>query len=203
MKLTYIHWAIGAAILTAGGIYLFAHDSPLSDTQTAAVADILPTSSIVSINPSGTRVTADVIEERQPPPEGYVPYRNETYGILFYHKPESSVKVYDEGAGVVTIVLENLSNPEKARGFQVFIVPYAESKITEERFKMDVPSGVRENVERTTLDGVEAVTFNSYDTFLGKTREIWAIRNGYLYEITTMSGVGRWFTPIIQSWEFL
>lgn len=192
---------IGAATLLALAAYLYVQRPHPQTPEAAAVA--FATTTVISINPSGTPVTADVIEDRSPAPDGFVPYRNEQYGILFYHRPEATVRVYDEGGGAATIVLENLADPERARGFQVFIVPYADAKITEERFRKDVSSGVRTDVENTTLDGVPAVTFRSYDIFLGQTREIWAIRNGYLYEITSLSGTGNWFTPIIQSWEFI
>jgi hypothetical protein len=85
----------------------------------------------------------------------------------------------------------------------VFIVPYAAEAITEKRFKADVPSGVRNDVEKTTLDGIEAVTFTSVDQFLGDTREVWFIKGGYLYEITTLKSEEEWFRPVIQSWRFV
>jgi len=143
---------------------------------------------------------ADTIVKASSPPEGYVKYENKQYGFSFYHAQEAEVSEYDEGGGAMTVVLENKST---VRGMQIFIVPYNEPLISEERFKMDVPSGVRKNVEDTILDGVRAVTFNSYDERLGETREIWVIHNGYLFEITTMSGTGNWFIPVIQSWRFL
>lgn len=155
---------------------------------------------VVSSTPSGVVVDASVLSQSAPAPEGYVKYENTRYGFSFYHLPDSAVREYDEGQGAMTIVLQN---EKLVRGMQVFVVPYAESLITEERFKADVPSGVREDAEDTTLNGVRAVTFVSEDMLLGPTREIWIIRNGYLYEITTFKGVGNWFTPVIQSWRWL
>ena len=157
-----------------------------------------PPGSAISIQPSGTSIAPLIGKSTQPPPD-YIEYRNAKYGFSFYHTPQSSITVYDEGGGAATVVLENF---QKMRGFQVFIVPYSEPKISEARFHEDVPSGVRQNVQNTTLDGVQAVTFNSQDQVLGQTREIWSINNGYLYEITTFSGVGQWFAPIIESWQF-
>lgn len=152
------------------------------------------------INPSGTALDVSNIDADVLPPEGYVRYENARFGFSFYHAPTSRVREIDEGGGAMTVVLENF---ERQRGIQVFIVPYAEATISEERFLRDVPSGIRQNVENATVDGVQAVTFNSFDQALGETREIWMIRNGFLYEITTFKGVGLWFNPFIQSWDFL
>lgn len=134
-------------------------------------------------------------------PLGYVKYANSKYSFSYYHSPEASVKEYDEGGGAMTVVQENVA---KVRGLQIFIVPYAESQITDERFRKDVPSGVRYNIENTTVGvkRIPAVTFNSYDDFLGETRELWFIHDNYLYEVTTFKGFGDWFAPIIQTWRF-
>lgn len=155
---------------------------------------------VLVLNPSGTPVSAKAIATPMPAPASHTEtYRNEKYGFQYNHPPQAVITEYDEGGGAMTLVHEN---HEHVRGMQIFIVPYAEATISEERFRMDVPSGVRKNVEETTLDGVRAVTFNSLDSRLGETREVWLIHNGYLFEITTFRGVGNWFTPLIQSWRF-
>ena len=182
------------ALVAAGaGGYALLHRGVASSggNLSAAVA--------VGAAPSGTHITSELISSTSTPPAGYLEYRNEKYGFLFYHSPQAVVKEYDEGGGAMTITEENL---QKVRGFQVFIVPYAEPTISEERFKRDVPSGVRTDVENTSVDGVRAVTFRSRDAVLGPTREIWVLRGGYLYEITTFQGVGNWFGPIISSFRF-
>lgn len=173
---------------------------PSSDSGVEVGTDT-ETSGELVLEPSGRSVTAEMIASSAPPPPTHTEeYRNERYGFSYWHTPGATVTEYDEGGGAATIVHENL---EKVRGMQVFIVPYHEETISEERFLADVPSGVRENVENTTLDGVRAVTFTSYDVTLGETREIWVIKDGYLFEITTFKGVGNWFEPIIQSWRFI
>lgn len=183
--------AIGASIALSGSA-----TRPEAPVPAAtSTKEIIATSTL-----SGIIVGADTIAETAPPPEGYVRYTNTEYGLSFYHSPIGKITEYDEGQGAMTVVLQNES---LVRGMQVFIVPYTESLITEERFRADVPSGVREDAEDATLDGVRAVTFTSEDMLLGPTREIWIIRNGYLYEITTFKGAGTWFTPVIQSWRWL
>ena len=145
---------------------------------------------------------AEAIAEPAPPPEGYIEYRNEHYGFLFYHSPRATVREVDEGQGAMTVVVEN---EVTARGLQIFIVPYTEEVISEERFRLDVPSGVVNNLEATNIGelGVPAITFNGHNQFLGETREVWFIYGGFLFEVTTFKGMPEWFAPIMQTWRFL
>lgn len=184
------------ALLAIGGAIYFLSSSSMYDTS----PESQNSEKVISIDPSGVLVTAAIIAAQKPPPPGYVEYRNETFGFSFWHTPQGKVTEYPEDGGAATIVLEN---EERKRGLQIFIVPYSDTEISEERFRADVPSGVRNNVESTVLDGTEAVTFTSQDFTLGETREIWFIKGGFLYEITTFKGVGNWLVPIIQSWRFL
>lgn len=189
-------------LLVGVGLFVFfLSRHPTEDTLSGAAAVAAGENALaVARAPSGVHVTPEIIATQLPPEPGRIEYRNEKYRFSFYRSPQATVTEYDEGGGAITVTYENF---EKIRGFQVFIVPYGGATISEERFARDVPSGVRTNVENATLDGVKAVTFNSYDAFLGDTREIWVIHNGYLYEITTFTGVATWFTPIISTWRFL
>lgn len=200
MKIPSQFTPIVLGLLAGGGMFaFFLMHNPGIAPQTAAVAG---NAAIIASAPapSGTHLTPAMIASQSPPRPGDIEYRNDKYHFSFYHSPQSKIEEHDEGGGAMTVTLENLV---KVRGFQVFIVPYNEPTISEERFKRDVPSGVRNDVENTTLDGVKAVTFISHDAILGDTREIWVIRGGYLYEITTFSGVANWFDPIISTWKFL
>ena len=105
-----------------------------------------------------------------------------------------------EGGGATTITFQNV---EKAEGFQLFIVPYAEAQVSAERFKRDVPSGVRNNLTNITVDGATAAAFYSTNTELGATREVWVVRGGFLYEVTTLKPLDTWLGEIIQTWKFI
>ena len=201
MKKNLIVGIILVALVLGGSVFLSSKYGKENNTASVASAGTHEEEKVLELVPSGTPTNAAVISQTAPPPPTHsVEYRNEKYGFSYYHTSGAKITEYDEGGGAMTIVHENF---EKVRGMQIFIVPYNEPLITEERFKMDIPSGVRTNVEDATLDGVRSVTFNSFDNTLGETREIWVIHNGYLFEITTFKGVGNWFTPIIQSWRFL
>lgn len=182
-------------LLVGGGLiafFAFQHSVSIPGTnQVMIVTRTIPTESIFSATSIAAQIAA---------PPGYIEYRNEKYHFSLYHSPDEHIKEYDEGGGAMTIALQN---PQKIQGLQIFVVPYRESSISEQRFKRDVPSGVRTSVESAHVAGVSAVTFVSRDTFLGDTREVWFLRNGYLYEVTTFKGLSDWLVPIMNTWRFL
>lgn len=117
------------------------------------------------------------------PPSGFLLYENDQYGFSLFYPDHLQVREREEGQGASTIVFQDTN---AVQGFQIFIVPYNEAEISEERFRADVPTGVRENVLETVVDGVTAVAFNSMNTALGETAEVWFIANSHLYEMTTL-----------------
>ncbi len=183
LKYSKIKIVAALAVILAGGYYFFERVEPTPATPQLALS--------LNIN-----------SEVREPPAGWREYRNKQYGFLFFHPEGIAAREIDEGSGAATVVFQNT---EEARGFQIFIVPYAEETISEERFRRDVSSGIRKNVEETYVGklGVRAVTFHSHNSFLGETREVWFIHNGYLFEVTTFKDMGDWFAPIMQTWEFL
>ena len=54
-----------------------------------------------------------------------------------------------------------------------------------------------------TLDGASARSFYGYDTVIGDTREIWFIKDGFLYEVTTYKALDSWLASIMQHWKFI
>lgn len=112
---------------------------------------------------------------------------------------ELSVREYTKG-NTSTIVFED---PTGQQGFQVFVVPYDEPTVSEKRFKMDVPSGVMKDPIQITIDGVSATAFWSTNSLFGETREVWFIRDGFLYEITTYKDLDPWLSRIMTTWRFL
>ncbi|NCN52436.1 hypothetical protein GW943_01355 [Candidatus Parcubacteria bacterium] len=133
-------------------------------------------------------------------PDGFSEYRNDRYHISLFHANGAAVEEHQEGYGAMTITVENTA---KVRGYQIFVVPYGETTITEERFLADIPSGVRTDVQQESIDGIEAVSFYSQDLELGDTFEFWFIRGGYLYEVTTLKGLEPWFRERLATWKFI
>jgi len=100
----------------------------------------------------------------------------------------------------MTITFQNV---DTAEGFQLFIVPHPEEQVTPARFMQDNPSGIRENLQNVTIDGAVGASFYSENQMLGQTAEVWFVKNGLLYEVTTLKPLDSWLSQILASWEFL
>lgn len=133
-------------------------------------------------------------------PEGMHEYRSEQYRFSLLYPEYMKVKEQDEGQGAATITFEDISRNE---GFQIFIVPYLEAQVSEERFRMDIPSGVRRDIRDVAVDGAVGAAFTSEHQLLGETSEIWFVQGGYLYEVTTLKELETWFSAILSTWEFI
>jgi hypothetical protein len=127
-------------------------------------------------------------------------YQSATYHFSLFYPPELAVTEQSEGGGALTVTFQNV---QKAEGFQIFIVPYSEKQITDERFRQDEPSGVRNGLQNIVIDGATGASFYSTNATLGDTAEVWFVKEGYLYEVTTLKPLASWLTPILNSWKFL
>lgn len=169
-------------LLALGGSYFYFFKTPSAATQTSSVVEN-------SSTPSGRQVLA-----------GSKEYRSGLYHFSLLYPEELSGKIFNLGNLSQTITFQNV---DKAQGFQMFIVPYNKAQISDERFKKDMPSGVRENLKSITLAGASGAAFYSKDAALGETYEVWFIKNDFLYEITTPKSLEGWLQNILQTWEFI
>ena len=53
-------------------------------------------------------------------------------------------------------------------------------------------------VPKTTVDGVQAVRFHGQDAQIGDTYEVWFIKDGFLYEVTTYKQLEPWLDQILS-----
>jgi hypothetical protein len=161
---------------------------------------------LFGIHPSTTDTTSltatvsDTKKEARQVPDGWREYKNDTYHFSLLYPEELEVKEYREGDTAITITFQN---SEQGIGFQVFAIPYGGQQISDERFKKDIPSGVRVDVVDTTIDGALGAAFYSTHTFLGETREVWFLKNGWLYEISTLKSLDTWLEDIMATWKFI
>ena len=54
----------------------------------------------------------------------------------------------------------------------MYVAPIIGTKITEERFMMDEPWGVRNDQTETSADGAQALAFHGFDAVMGQTYEV-------------------------------
>lgn len=171
------------AVLGVGAAFLFS--KPLPQVVTTAQT---------------TATTTEQGQSARTTPEGMSEYRSAAYRFSLFYPQELMVKEHSEGNGAATITFQNV---EKGEGFQIFITPYNEPQVSEERFKQDEPSGVRESLTNIVVDGATGAAFYSANTLLGATREVWFVRGGFLYEVTTLKPLDTWLSTIIQTWKFI
>lgn len=133
-------------------------------------------------------------------PEGWRKYANTQYGFALFVPPELSVVAFNEGEGAHTLTFES---SDGRSGFQIFVVPYSESTITEERFRQDAPSGVMKERMDVVIDGITAAAFFSEHSLMGETREVWFLHDGYLFEVTTYKELDTWLAEIMRTWRFV
>jgi len=134
------------------------------------------------------------------PPQGFKEYRSEFYRFEVFYPEDLTVQTHPETRSGVTLLFKNA---DLSKGFQVYITPYGGADITERMIANDAPSGVVNNRSTTTLDGAQVLTFNGSDPSLGDTREVWFIKEGFLYEVTAPKALESWLVDILRSWIFL
>ncbi len=143
---------------------------------------------------------APLLKPHRVAPQGKKEYYNERYRFSFFYPSNLTAKEYDEGGGAMTFIFQDA---EAAQGLQIFVVPYSAPQVSAERFKQDVPSGVRQGAQDVDIDGATATSFYSTNTALGETAEVWFIHDGYLFEVTTLKPLAPWFAQIMVTWWFL
>jgi hypothetical protein len=76
-------------------------------------------------------------------------------------------------------------------------------QVSEQRFRLDNPSGVRNDLHNVTIAGATGASFCSTDPNLADTAELWFVHGGWLYEVTTLKSLDTWLSQIMATWEFL
>ncbi len=177
-----MRWIIGAMIvlsLVVGGAVIFG-------TSNQHVRDADPRAVMIP-------VTRDA-------PLGMKEYRNAQYRFSLFIPESMDVYTTSEGQGATTFSFEDGA---AGQGFQIFVLPYLEEQVSEERFRTDIPSGIRRDMNDITIDGTTGASFFSEHAILGETAEVWFVQNGHLYEVTTLKPLAEWLSGILQTWEFI
>lgn len=133
-------------------------------------------------------------------PAGQREYASGHYRFSLLHPEDLNVQEFDEGGGAMTVVF---GNDAQTHGFQIFIVPYSAEQVDRERFLTDQPSGVMKDPVDVLIDGTRGTIFFGKNSIMGDTREVWFIRDGFLYEVTTYDELDTWLAGVMQSWKWL
>ena len=194
MKSRIIGWIVIILFTTTliGGFFLLKNYSSGAPDNFGFATTTLPLDAATS--------TSEVPQVQLPPvPDGFKQYKSDQYGFaLDYPQELPANESHDEGYAM-TVAFQEKSGEA---GFQIYVAPINGTQITPDRFHMDEPSGVRRDPKDRTVDGVQAVSFHGFDAAMGETYEIWFIRGGFLYEISTYKELGSWLDDIMKTWRF-
>lgn len=147
--------------------------------------------------------------------EGFVQYVHPEIGFSLEYPKDLEVKSFNEKDGGETIIFQKKGDTsemprEQKTGFQIFVVPFEDDSkgLTLENIKEDLP-GVDIEKPLEVIIGekadrpVHAFVFWSNDARIGKTRELWFVDNGYLFEVTTYEHLDVWLAQIMSTWNFI
>jgi hypothetical protein len=124
-------------------------------------------------------------------------YRNIDYHFSLKYPGDIPPQEWDEGGHALTVAFQKNAGEE---GFQIYVAPINGTKIAEDRFLMDEPSGVRKDETKTSVDGTEALAFHAA---MGQTYEVWFIKGGFIYEVSTYKELEPGLNEILSTWRFI
>jgi len=152
--------------------------------------------------------------------EDFKKFTHPEYGFSFEYPKDLEIQAFkeEEGGEIIgeTIVFQQpnlpgvkpLEDSEKI-GLQIFISPFEDEEgvLTQERVLEDLPFAVIIEPQEVFLGvlaekEIPALIFWSEDPLIGKTREVWFIHSGYLYEITTYAYLDLWLANILSTLSF-
>lgn len=110
-------------------------------------------------------------------PDGNTEYRSDDYHFSVYRPGDIPPEETRERGFAMTAAFQK---DDGEPGFQIYVAPINGSTITEERFRMDAPSGVRKEERAARVGGAHGVAFHGFDARMGLTYEVWFIRDGLL-----------------------
>ncbi len=147
-----------------------------------------------SASPSSATSSAAI-----PQPPNTNAYQNDTYHFSLYYPDDLSVSKQPGASSSIVVLFDDRTT---GQGFDIFIVPYDQPKITQQTFQMDEPSGVMQDPINITIDGAPATEFLSTNPAMGASFEIWFLHGGFLYEVTAQQSLDTWLLQIMETWQF-
>jgi hypothetical protein len=150
------------------------------------------------LSSAGSRSSATSSPVNLPPPNTKT-YQSSIYHFSLFYPDNLSLREESEASNSMVLLFED---PATEQGFDIFMTPYDEPKITQARFLMDEPSGVMNDPQNITIDGAPATEFFSTNAALGASREIWFLHGSILYEVTAPQSLDSWLQQIMETWQF-
>jgi hypothetical protein len=172
----------------------------LKDVTSSASSDFsLATTTSTSANNVNYADRISPISDRQVA-KGYKEYKNHDYHFSVHYPGDLPAQESHDRGHTLTVVFQKEIGEE---AFQIYVAPIRGNQITQERFLIDEPSGVRKDQIETSVDGAEALAFHGFDAAMGQTYEVWFIKGDLLYEVSTYKELEPWLNEILSTWRFI
>lgn len=130
-------------------------------------------------------------------------YYNPELGISFNYPEGFNISGFKEGEAGYTILAQK---PNSKDSFQIFASDFDEpGPITPERINQDLPDMKIESPMAVLIGSdkkTNALIFFSKNESLGRTREVWFVKNGKLYQLTTYADKDSLVGPILDTLRF-
>jgi hypothetical protein len=133
------------------------------------------------------------------PPPNTKAYQSDLYRFSLFYPDDLTVAQQPGADGSIVLLFQNASS---GQGFDIFIAPYDQPKITQQTFEMDEPSDVMDDSVNITVDGAPATEFISTNQAMGASVEMWFLHDGFLYEVTAPQPLASWLLQIMGTWQF-
>lgn len=188
--------AVVLVALVAGGAGIFIFKREAGKMPAAKILD-LPFQTVVSENKEGTD-TSIMQKKTYTLTENY---HNAKHRFSFKYPSGFAVRESAVSGGE-SLTVENSS----AEGFQIYITPFDETgDITVERIKHDVPD-LNVADPRPLLIGASSgkglAFISDNPAWEGKSREVWFVYRGSLYQISTYARLDTLLQSVFGTWTF-
>lgn len=129
----------------------------------------------------------------------FMTYIHPEYGFSFDFPADWGAESFAEDEGGEVVAVQNAET-----GILIFIYPFNEpGPITKERVLKDVPDMKIQNEIQLKIGGaIDAFGFDCDEREIGPTKEVWFVRNGFLYQISAAEGSGEVFYKMAETWRF-
>lgn len=126
-------------------------------------------------------------------------------GLFSFTYPNgATVKSIPDESGETVVVEAGLSAAAgEGSGIQIVIAPFDEDiALTPERIKQDIPDITMNDTQTIKVDGTQAVAFTSTDASFGASAEVWLVRGGKLYQISTPDNSRALLYNLLTQWKW-
>ena len=142
----------------------------------------------------------NLTSESQKNPGSNSSYTHPLFGFTFSLPEKFSTGTFPEGEGEMLMV--KLTG-EQNRQTQIYVTDFSEQgPITAQRISKDLPDMAVEQPVDILVNGERAVAFVSTSGAGEKTREVWLVHAGHLYQISSTLQNEKMVSDMLSSWKW-